>query len=262
VHSTHSWDGRHPLPELVAFLRGLNLDFVLMSEHDRGLDQDVMRRFVSECAILSDDRFLVIPGIEYEATPDYVHVLAYNTRELVPSHDAAEIARGTRRQGGLAVLAHPHWKNGFRHVAPETLALLQGWEVWNGKADGRWAPDQGNLNRYHLNRRQGLRLLPFAGADLHRTESYPGITLQIDCLDRSITSIMDALTAGAYRVAGASLTFSPDALPDPSSASLVTRLARSLPQIKRRAQRLDKWLHHRGVQFPAPLYRAARRFFR
>src|SRR5574341_1542843 len=181
VHSTYSWDGPHSLPELVAFLRKQGLDFVLMSEHDRGLDKEAMRRFVRECARLSDDRFLVIPGIEYEATPDYVHILAYNTRELIPSGDAAEIARGTRRQGGLAVLAHPHWKDGFRHVTPEMLALMQGWEVWNGKADGRWAPDPGNLKRYDLNRRQGLRLLPFAGADLHRTESYPNITLQVAC---------------------------------------------------------------------------------
>ena len=99
-------------------------------------------------------------------------------------------------------------------------------------------------------------------ADLHRIESDPAITLQVDCLDRSAPPIIEALASGAYRVAGASLTFSPDAPPDLSSPPLVFRVARSLTHVKRRAQRLDKWLNGRGVQFPAPLYRAARRLFR
>jgi hypothetical protein len=262
VHSTYSWDGCHPLPELAAFLRGQGLDFVLMSEHDRGLTHSTLAHFVRECQTLSDDRFLIIPGIEYETSPDFVHLLAYNTSRLILAHDAAQLARAIRREGGLAVLAHPHWRDGFRHVTAETLALVHGWEIWNGKADGRWGPDPANLNRYRRLRESRPSLLPFGGADLHRIESYPGLTFEVECRDRTITSIVDALATGTYRVTGRAITFSPAEIPDVSRSPLLACLVRSLPRIKRRAQQVDKWLTHRGVQLPPPLYRAARRLFR
>lgn len=44
VHSTYSYDGCPSLAEIVAFLNGRGLDFVLMSEHTRGLtERDALR---------------------------------------------------------------------------------------------------------------------------------------------------------------------------------------------------------------------------
>ncbi len=66
VHSTYSFDGRLPLPDLAGFLAGQGLDFVLMSEHVESLDPGKVRRFVADCSRLSNESFLLIPGIEID----------------------------------------------------------------------------------------------------------------------------------------------------------------------------------------------------
>ena len=50
VHSTYSYDGCHRLADLAAFFRAERLDFVLMSEHNRGLTDERVAAFVAECA--------------------------------------------------------------------------------------------------------------------------------------------------------------------------------------------------------------------
>ncbi|HXH82417.1 MAG TPA: hypothetical protein VNN07_05750, partial [Candidatus Tectomicrobia bacterium] len=136
VHSRYSYDGCHALADIVAFLRGRGLDFVLLSEHVRTLDDAAVRAIVAECRALSGDGFLVVPGLEYEASPDFVHVLAYGVDALAPARDVESIARAVRAAGGLAVLAHPHYRRACDHVPARAVGLLHGWEIWNGKADG------------------------------------------------------------------------------------------------------------------------------
>src|SRR5205085_4738856 len=108
AHSRWSYDGCHHLAEIAAFAEAQGLDFVLMSEHNRTLDDDAMAAFVGACdALTRTTSVVMVPGIECEATPDYVHVLGYGVRTLVRDRTVGTIAAGIHRACGVAVLAHP-----------------------------------------------------------------------------------------------------------------------------------------------------------
>jgi hypothetical protein len=261
VHSHYSWDGHHPLPEIAAFLRARGLDFVLMSEHTKGLEPTAFGEFVATCDALTDERLLVVPGLEFEATPDYVHVLGYGLRALSGAHDTAGIGRFVRESGGLAVLAHPTWRAAHAHLDASALALLDGWEVWNGKADGRWGPSAEGVER--LGRAQACRagLVAMGGLDMHNLEAYAGITLHVDAPARTGAAILDALRRGAYSVVGERVQFGPHDRPA-VAGSAATAAGQALRRVKRWAERLDRKMGRAGLQAPASVYRLARRFLR
>ena len=260
VHSHYSWDGHHPLPEIASFLRARGLDFVLMSEHTKRLEPAAFGEFVATCDALSDERLLVVPGLEFEATPDHVHVLGYGLRALSPVRDAAGIGRFVRESGGLAVLAHPTWKAAHRHVDAAALALLEGWEVWTGKADGRWSPSADGVARLGEAQARRVGLVAMGGLDMHNLEAYAGITLQVDAPARTGAAILAALRRGAFTVVGERLRFGGSERP--AFAGSATATGGMFRRVKRWAERLDRRMGRAGLQAPASVYRLARRFLR
>jgi hypothetical protein len=263
VHSRWSYDGCHDLAEIAAFARARGLDFVLMSEHNRTLTEARMAAFVAECdALTRATGVLMVPGIECEATPAHVHVLGYGVRTLVTSRDAGAIVEGLRAAGGLAVLAHPMYRDALDRVGRAALDVIEGFEVWNGKADGPWYPSDGALARLAGLARPGPALLPMAGADLHRLEADPGLTLEVTATARTASDILAALRGRAYRVAGRAWAFAAaDALRRPPRTPRRVAAAAAL-DVRRRAKRLNAWLVRRGLPTPAPLAHAARRILK
>lgn len=262
VHSTYSYDGCHRLADLAAFFRAERLDFVLMSEHNRGLTDERVAAFVAECAALTDARLLVVPGLECEATPDWVHVLGFNVRALITTRSAPAIVEAIRSAGGFAALAHPHHRDAAGHVDAATIRRLQGWEVWNGKADGGRTPRGASLDAYAALRGTQPHLMPLGGADLHRLESYPGIYLEVDSRERTAESILGALAAGTFRVAGRSFSFSAREALTASMLRSGGSAAMLIRSFKRWGQRLDRGLSRAGLRLPQPVYRLVRRFLR
>jgi hypothetical protein len=263
VHSLWSYDGRHALADLAQHARARGLDFVLMSEHNRTLTDASMEAFAQDCdALTRATGVLMVPGIECEATPDYVHVLGYGVRRLVTDRRVGAIAAAVRDAGGFAVLAHPLYRNAFTHVTRAELDGLAGWEIWNGKADGRWYPSDDAIRRLAELRRTGAALVPMAGADLHRLEADPGIVLAVTCPARAASDILAALGRRAYRVTGAAYAFAAsDPLREPPRT--VRRVvAGTVLAARRRAKHLHAWLARRGLRPPAPFADAARRLLK
>jgi hypothetical protein len=260
VHSRWSYDGCHDLDELAAFARERRLDFVLMSEHTRTLTTRAMAAFVEACdALTRVTGILMIPGVECEATPEHVHVLGYGVRTLVDGHDGRAIADTIRDAGGIAVLAHPAYREAWTHVDRQMLAGLDGWEVWNGKADGRWYPSGESIRRFGALRREGARLVPMAGADLHRLEADPGIVLDAACPVRDEAAVLAAVHRGAYRVRGSAWTFAAsEPLREPPLSARRAAAALALT-MRTRAKRAHAWLARHGLRPPSALARAARR---
>jgi hypothetical protein len=259
VHSRYSWDGHHPLDEIVSFLRARDLDFVLMSEHAKRLSAPAFGEFVAVCDALSDERFVVVPGLEFEATPDFVHVLGYGLRRLGAGHATADIARFIREAGGVGVLAHPTWRAAHIHVDAAALELLDGWEVWNGKADGPWGPTAEGVKRLGEAQASRAELLAMGGIDMHNLEAYAGITLQVEANALTGAAILAGLRAGAFTIVGERLWFGPRkarAAPDAGTAGQALRM------VKRWAEVLEARRDRIGLQAPASLYRLARRLLR
>ena len=263
VHSRWSYDGCHDLEEIVARARARRLDFVLMSEHNRTLTDETMAAFVAQCDAMSQaDGMLVVPGIECEATPDFVHILGYGMRSLVRDRRVGAISAAIRAGGGFTVFAHPVYRDAVAHVAADDLASLGGWEVWNAKADGPWYPSSDAVRRLAALHRSGSRLVPMAGADLHRLEADPGLVLEVTCEARTAAAILRALAARAYRAAGSAWTFAADdALREPP-LTLRRMAATAAVDVRRRAKRLHGWLARRGLRAPAPVAGAARRLLK
>jgi hypothetical protein len=263
VHSTFSYDGRHALAELARHAKARGLDFVLMSEHTRTLTGAAMAAFVAECDALSETAgVLMVPGIECEATPDHVHVLGYGVRTLVTERRVGAIAAAVRAAAGFPVLAHPLYREAFRHVRRDELDGLAGWEIWNGKADGRWYPSDGAVRRLAELHRAGAALAPMAGADLHRLEADPGIVLEVTCGARTASGILAALRGRAYRVSGGAWSY---AATDPLREPAITPrrlLAGAVLDARRRAKDLHAWLARRGLRAPSPFAHAARRLLK
>jgi hypothetical protein len=263
VHSRWSYDGCHDLAEIARFARARRLDFVLMSEHTRTLTEATMAAFVAECDALSRTTgVLMVPGIECEATPDYVHVLAYGMRTLVRDRRVDAIASGVRAGGGFAVLAHPLYRDAFSHVRRAELDGLQGWEIWNGKADGCWYPSSAAIRRLAELRGAGASLVPMAGADLHRLEAYPGLIVEVTCAARDARAILDALGRCAYVMKGRAWAFAAsDPLREPPMTPRRAAVT-AATGLRRAAKRAHAWLARRGLRAPAPLAYAARRWLK
>src|SRR5262249_11601349 len=195
-------------------------------------------------------------------TPDYVHVLAYGVRTLVRERECSRIAGAIRAASGFAVFAHPMHREAFRRVTRAALEELHGWEVWNGKADGRWDPSGEAVHYLAALRRTGGTLVPMGGADLHRLEANPDLVLEVACAARAATDILAALGRRAYRVRGGVFTFAAtDPLRPPPMTARRLAAAAAL-DIRRGAQRVNTWLARRGLRAPAPLGAVARRLLR
>jgi hypothetical protein len=260
VHSRWSYDGCHDLADIVAHARATRLDFVLMSEHNRTLTDETMAAFVSECDTLTQGSgVLVVPGLECEATPDFVHILGYGVRRLVRAPRVGAIVRAVRAAGGFPVFAHPVYRDAVTHVTADDLGALAGWEVWNAKADGPWYPSRDAVGRLMALHRDGCQLIPMAGADLHRLEADPRLLLEVDCPTRTAADILHALGARAHRIVGRAWRLAAD---DPLREPPLTvgRIAAgAVLDVRRRAKRLHGWLARRGLRAPASIAGAARR---
>ena len=124
VHSEWSYDARWPLGELAEAFAKRRYDAVLMSEHDRGFDEARWQQYRQACADASDDRILLVPGMEYEDADSVVHVPTWG--EEMPYLGAArptpELLHDAREAGGFCVFAHPWRQSPSRRPASPSRA--------------------------------------------------------------------------------------------------------------------------------------------
>jgi len=163
----------------------------MMTEHDRGFSGSRLEEYRAACAQASNEKILVVPGIEYSDAANRVHVLVWGRipflGECLPT---IEMLKAAQAAGGLAVLAHPSRKEAWRVAEPEWRDHLLGVEVWNRKYDGlapsRTAPEL----------LDSMDAIPFAGLDFHtQKQSFP-LTMALDVEGNiSEESVLDSLRA-------------------------------------------------------------------
>lgn len=175
VHSKWSYDGSWSLEALSAKFSRRGCRVLMMTEHDRGFSASRLEEYRSACAQASNDKILVVPGIEYSDAANRVHVLVWgNIPFLGEGLPTNEMLLGAKAAGGLAVLAHPTRKDAWRSFEPHWADLLLGIEVWNRKYDG-WAPSKTAPTLLNT-----TRVIPFVGLDFHtQRQSFP-LTMALD----------------------------------------------------------------------------------
>ena len=73
VHSSWSLCAEWSLADIALAFQRRRYDVVLMSEHDRGFDQQRWTEYQKACVAASADDIILIPGIEYEDADNVVH---------------------------------------------------------------------------------------------------------------------------------------------------------------------------------------------
>jgi predicted metal-dependent phosphoesterase TrpH len=193
VHSEWSYDAAWSLDAIVRAFSRRRYDVVLMSEHDRGFDDDRWERYQAACRTASTDRLLLIPGIEYEDPDHVVHIPVWgkDVPFLGESSPTLDTLLAARNHGAVAVFAHPWQRDAISRYKPEWGKALSAVEVWNRKYDGI-AP-----NRAAAAFAQSESLLPFASLDFHTRRQFFPLAMKLDLGEEpSIGAVVESLRNG------------------------------------------------------------------
>lgn len=196
VHSTWSFDGRWSLETIAQSLRRRRYDIVMVSEHSQGLDQESWQRLRAACGELSDDRLLLVPGIEYRDPTNTVHTpvwgdIPFLGDGLVTSSLLERVAD----LGGLATLAHPGRQSAWRSFDPSWAKHLVGIEVWNRKYDGT-APSESGLRLS-----KAWNIPPLVSLDFHGRRQFFPLAMTVPSTGQQLSEslVLDALRARSLR---------------------------------------------------------------
>lgn len=196
VHSEWSYDATWPLKQLAGSFARRGYDVMLTAEHDRGFDAQRWDDYRRACADASDERILIVPGMEYEDADSVVHIPVWG--EDLPFFGAGQptldLLRQASEREAFTVFAHPSRRNAMSLYRPEWAELLAAVEIWNRHYDGiapfppgrRFAEDEG--------------LLPFVSLDFHTRRQFFPLAMVLD-VEGPVTpsSVIGALRAGRCR---------------------------------------------------------------
>jgi PHP domain-containing protein len=223
VHSVYS-DGDESLERLVEVFRLSGMSFAAVSDHAEVFDEGRMQEYVRLCESLSDNRFLVIPGLEFALHGGDIHILGYGITRRVRFKTMEQLVDGIHDEGGLAVLAHP--PVGCTNMIGSIKGKLDGIEVWNGRYDGVHAPRSDSFQLLRRVRRQKVETVAYCGVDLHKmsqTRKLLYADVNTDGLTRS--EIMHALRAGSFTLHGGNI-----AIPSSGDLTFIQELSIAVKQ--------------------------------
>ncbi len=183
VHTDRSPDGMDSFDDVVRAAKARGLDGIALTDHD----------LLSQGA---EGELLLIPGCECSTSDG--HILALFVRELPPVlrpvtgslPSAAEAIRAIHALGGIAVWAHPFERRGA--VPEDAAAMADLIESYNARACFR---------NSHANAMAGelaarLKKPKTGGSDAHGAEEVGNCFTEVDCKDRSLAAVREALLAG------------------------------------------------------------------
>lgn len=195
VHSTYSFDGCLNLHDLAGFFQERGIDFVLMSEHVETLDTDKINAFISDCKTCSNEKFLLIPGIEIDA----LNALFFGVQPVNIWAHIEHLAQQLAAGGALVAVSHPVKVK--KSVPQITASMVEGVEVWNSRHDGKLAINN-RIVRFWLELRKSLGrpLVPLCGIDFHNRDDFVPLVFELTCERLDQAEIMAAIRAGRHRI--------------------------------------------------------------
>jgi hypothetical protein len=226
IHSHYSYDGRLSLTQLKDECLRRGLRFVLLTEHARGFDQEQFNRFVSECSQLSDERVLLVPGLEFDfAEQNDTHVLMAGLKTMAGGNTINQIVGSAAKQDALIVVAHPV-RNGH-HIPKNIVDIIDGIELWNTSYNSRYLPDEKAITLLIHLRRSNNRLIGLGGLDLHGIEGFRGLRIRLKERFEHSADLISLIRNGKFSIRGILLSL--QAMPKTSFVSFcLLRFSRKL----------------------------------
>ncbi len=198
AHTTES-DGRREPQAVIDDYAERQYDFLMISDHDMVTDVDAY-----DAAGMT-----LIYGNEVTANgPHLLHVNA--SRRLEPVADRQRVlAEIGEDAGAFAVLAHPNWRNEFRHYPQELLESLDGHlgiEIYNGVIE-RLTGSPYALDRWDMLLGGGMKVWGFAHDDSHKDGDVELGWNVVIASDRTVESLLQGFRRGSfYTSTGVTLT--------------------------------------------------------
>src|SRR5215469_14217682 len=202
VHSRFS-DGEESLERVVDVLKQSGMQFAAVSDHAEVFDDGRMEEYVHLCQALTDNSFLVIPGLEFALKGGTIHILGYGIRKRVRFNSIEGLVDGIHDAGGIAVLAHP--PVGSINLIGSVKTKLDGIEVWNGRYDGTIAPRADSFQLLRRIRSFNSRTAAFCGVDLHQiAQARKPIYMEVETDRLEENAILQAMRASRFTLHGSS----------------------------------------------------------
>ncbi len=231
IHSDFSYDGKNCLAEIATWAKNNRLDFVLLTEHDVGFDQEKFDDYCRQCSKHSGD-VLLVPGIEYEVVHQgaIIHIGAIGLSLLLDRNIIEQgllpLVEAIHRHGGLAILHHPNNIKGV--LNKKLIEPFDFIELWNTKFDCGFAP---NLQFLHWLQGMNSKGPYLVSADIHEVDrfgkaniAFIDMDIKSDTLQLSI--IAHGMRQRRYLCRTGSWRFSPD-----GKCQTPNRLYRLLPVV-------------------------------
>lgn len=255
THSTYS-DGEFTLEELREVLVAGGCKFLCVADHAEYFDAKELRKFVDHCTALSDQRFLIVPGLEYRSQ-EGMHILGYGMTTQVATTDLQKIIEGIEKKGGIPVIAHP--KESMFGLIESLRSLPKGIEIWNSKYDGQYAPRPATIVLLQRLKQRKPDMRAFYGQDLHWRHQHRGLFTLAQCETLQRDSILHVLASGHYCGSKGGTVL-------PSSGDFPQKMVHRFDVVHRRSARLQKLLEagkrlsdRLGVKVPPGLKAQIRR---
>ncbi len=187
VHTSHSPDAFCPVEEAVAAAKAKGLDGIAITDHNTIAGLLEAKKF-------SKDGFLIIPGIEVSSAD--CHIVGLGVSRPIPKGmSAKETVKSIRRQGGIAIAAHPFAFG--RRPGLVYKAKFDAIEVLNSRALFFSNP----LARRFAERN---KIPMIAGSDAHRRDEIGLAYTNIDCAPR-VDHVLEQIRTGRASVSGRTL---------------------------------------------------------
>jgi len=195
VHSNFSHDGKSSLDEIVETCIKKELDFCVLTDHYEDFNKVSFNEYLREIGRINSRKdFFLIPGIEISFGD--IHIITFPLEDY-PNIKNERVTNYLHEQSFFMVIAHPS-KNDFEKLG-KIIKYVDGFELWNQKADGSYFPALKfvrNVKRNNI----FLKKIKFFGLDLHDIKDPINNVIEVNITNSNaeMGSIIDSLKKGNF----------------------------------------------------------------
>lgn len=184
VHTNASRDGESSLEDVINAAKSAGLDAIAITDHDT-VDGSV------EALERGDSDLLIIPGIEVSTKQGHLLVLGTFT-VFPPNEDVSKTIADAKSEGAVTVVPHPfhRWRHGVglkKRYALKEADAIEG-------LNSRYIIGTANQKAVKKAKKYGKPMT--AGSDAHNARFVGFGVTEIECSERSVEAILDAIRDG------------------------------------------------------------------
>ncbi|RJQ17654.1 PHP domain-containing protein [Candidatus Woesearchaeota archaeon] len=208
IHSSYSFDGEASLEQLRKRAKKEKLQFLLMTEHSISLNSAKYEAYRKHCEKLSDDSFIIIPGLEV-LTKNRTEIICIDVDIYLHAKAEREILQEMKKKKKLTIFPHPSRCDPADRETSNQVSFL---EVWSARYDGRLSPSKTNIEFYKQEKKKNHNLKCMNGLDLHYLEEFGRNWIELEVSHVAKKDILAALRKGDYLLKNRLCTLTPNGI--------------------------------------------------